>query len=224
MKRKRVHGIRPEEARGACVWEYARESRLLREEFPDNLLMYRVGSFPLEICFLSAIRSRIGSEHFLRVPWPSIAAAIRREVSYFREAPIRMERGVYPVKLVKGDIAAQETGHIIVKISLYEDKSEVLKAVGSVYDEYRNKIPSTSLRGRSTDWLARIQWLEWHRMKRRGLSYRDIALEQTPDAEDEQLESEIRKVKRGVSKVRKIFHELFPFLPLSELTRATFWG
>ena len=51
----------------------------------------------------------------------------------------------------------------------------------------------------------------------KGLSYRDIALRTKPDAEDEQLENEIRKVKRGVSMVRKIFHELFPFLPLSEL-------
>jgi hypothetical protein len=216
VKKKRLHGIRPEEARGACIWEYARESRTLREKFPDVL---GNGSVPLtlETSFLSAIRFGMGSEHFLRVPWLSIAAAIRREVSYFRGSPIQMERGVYPVKLVKGYIAAQEVGHLIVKISLFEDKNEVLKAVGRVYDEYREKIPSTSLRGRSSDWLARIQWLEWRRMKRRGLSYRDIALEQTPDAEDEQLESEIRKIKRGVSMVCKIFHDLFPFLPLSEL-------
>jgi hypothetical protein len=216
VKRKGKAGIRPEEARGACVWEYARESRTLREKFPD-MLMNSSGPLTLETSFLSAIRFGMGSEHFLRVPWTTLAAAIRREVSHFREAPIRIERGVYPVKLVKGYIAEEETGHIIVKISLYEDRGEVLKAVGRVYDEYREKIPRASLRGRSTDWLARIQWLEWYRMKRRGLSYRDIALEQTPDAEDEQLESEIRKVKRGVSNVRKIFHELFPFLPLSEL-------
>ena len=128
-----------------------------------------------------------------------------------------MERGIYPVKLVTGLIAVQEQGHIIIKISLYEDRGEVLHAVGRVYDHYRKKIPSTSLRGRSTDWLARLQWLEWHRMKRRGLSYRDIALKLEPDAEDEHLDSEIRKVKRGVKNVSKVFHELFPFLPLSEL-------
>jgi hypothetical protein len=214
VKRKRVHGIRPEEARGACIWEYARESRTLREKFPDTPID---SSAPLEIIFLSAIRFGMGSEHFLQQPWTVLAAAIRREVSRFREAPIQMERGVYPVKLVKGYFAAQEAGHVIVKISLYEDKSEVLKAVGRVYDEYREEIPSTALRGRSSDWLARIQWLEWYRMKRNGLSYRDIALEGTPDAEDEQLESEIRQIKRGVSNVRKTFHELFPFLPLSEL-------
>ena len=83
------------------MWEYARESRALREKFPDVLMNSSV-PLTLETSFLSALRFGMGSEHFLRVPWTSIAAAIRREVSYFREEPIRMERGVYPVELIKG--------------------------------------------------------------------------------------------------------------------------
>lgn len=213
---KRNRGIRPDEARGACVWEYARESPTLREKF-YGVFMDGLVPFTLETSFLSAIRFGMGSDLFLRVPWTTIAATIRRKVTTFRKTPIQMERGVYPVKLVTGLVAVQEAGHVIVKISLYEDRSEVLHAVGRVYDHYRKKIPSTSLRGRSTDWLARLKWLEWYRMKRDGLSYRAIALQETPDAEDEQLEYEIRKVIRGVKKVCKIFHELFPFLPLSEL-------
>jgi hypothetical protein len=216
VKRKRAHGIRPEEARGACVWEYARESHTLREKF-HGVFMDGLVPFTLETSFLSALRFGMGSELFLQVPWTTLAATIRRQIPDFRKEPIRLERGIYPVKLVTGLVAVQEVGHIIVKISLYEDRSEVLSAVGRVYDHFRRRLPSTALRGRSTDWLARIRWLEWHRMKRSGLSYRGIVLQQMPDAEDEYLELEIRKVKRGVSAVPRVFHELFPFLLLSEL-------
>jgi hypothetical protein len=216
MRRKHPPGIRPGEARGACVWEYARESRTLREKF-HGIFMDGLVPFTLETSFLSALRFGMGGELFLRVPWTTVAAAIRRKIPDFRKEPIRMERGIYPVKVVTGLVASQEHGHIIVKISLYEDRGEVLSAVGRVYDHFRKKIPSASLRGRSTDWLARVRWLEWYRLKRTGLSYRDIVLRQDPDAEDEYLASEIRKVKRGVAAVPQVFHELFPFLPRSEL-------
>jgi hypothetical protein len=208
--------ILPAEARSACVWEYARESHTLREKFHGIFLGGEV-PFTLETGFLSAIRFGMGPEQFLRVPWTTLAASIRRRMPIFRTEPIRLERGIYPVQLITGPIVVQQGGYLVVKLSLYEDKSEVLKAVARVYDHYRKRIPSTSLRGRSTDWLASLQWLEWHRMKRSGLSYRDIALEQTPDAEDQYLDSEIRKVKRGVAAVPQVFHELYPFLPLSEL-------
>ena len=39
----------------------------------------------------------------------------------------------------------------------------------------------------------------------------------TRAASEDRLESEIRKVKCGVAAVPQIFHQLFPFLPLSEL-------
>jgi hypothetical protein len=209
-------GIRPGDARSACVWEYARESHTLREKF-HGVFLDGLVPFTLETSFLSAIRFGMGSELFLRVPWTTLAATIRRQIPAFRKEPIRLERGIYPLKLVTGVVAVQEHGHIIVKISLYEDRSEVLTAVGRVYDHYRRKIPSTALRGRSTDWLARIQWLEWYRMRRRGLTYRAVALSLIPAAKDERLQSKIRQVKRGVSNVPQVFHELFPFLPLSEL-------
>lgn len=216
MNRKRLHGIRPEEARGACVWEYARESRILREKF-YGVFMDDLVPCTLETSFLSALCFGMGSELFLRVPWTTLAATIRRQIPAFRKEPIRLERGIYPVKLVTGLVAVQEVGHYIVKISAYEDLRDVLRAIARIHEHVRRRIPSTSLRGRSTDWLARIQWLEWYRLKREGLSYRGIALQQTPDAEDEYLDSEIRKIKRGVSATRKVFQELFPFLPLSEL-------
>jgi hypothetical protein len=212
----RKRGIRPEEARGACVWEYARESRTLREKF-HGVFMDGAVPFTLETSFLSALRFGMGSELFLRVPWATLAATIRRQIPAFRKEPIRLERGIYPLKLVTGFVAVQEPGHIIVKISLFEDRSEVLTAVGRVYDHFRGKIPSTALRGRTTDWLARIKWLEWYRLRRSGLTYKAIALLLTPAARDDRLQSEIRKVKRGVSAAPRVFHELFPFLPLSEL-------
>jgi hypothetical protein len=203
--------VRLKDAHAAVIWEYARLSAVLRKGFqgPRMLSPQR-----LETKFLTAIRVILGPDKFLEQPWVGVFERLQRDMPELREEPVAVQSSDYPIKLIQGAEVEQEPGHLVLKVDLAHSKGEIIEAVSRIYDYYRPGLP-LSLEGRAQDWMARLTWLGWYRLRRAGYSYREIAALCPTDAGAAgNLESMERQIKRGVSKVPEIFHALFPFLRL----------
>lgn len=206
-----AHGfdaVRLQDAHGAAIWEYARLSAVLRKGYQGPKML-----FPqrLETKFLTAIRVILGPDRFLEEPWVEVLERLRGDTPEFKIEPVAVQNADYPAKLIQGVEVHQDANHIVVSLDLTFTKGAILEAIGRMYDYYQPRLPSPlSLEGKPRDWMARLVWLGWYRLRRARYSYREIAaLTGCPATETFQ-----RQIKRGVSKVPEIFHALYPFVRL----------
>jgi hypothetical protein len=207
-------GVLPAEGRAGCVWEYARESPTLRKKFHGvfNVSGPHLVPWTLETNFLAAMHRVIGGDLFLSCPWVRVTETLRRTYPETKTRPIVLLRGLYAAKAITGPVAVQEMGYVIVKIGLYEDKRDVLEAVGQIFDHGRKHLPSIALDGRPADWMARLEWLGAYRLKRAGYPYKEMA-QILGNGQKAVTASQLRQLRRAVASVPLIFQSLFPFLP-----------
>lgn len=209
--------VRPGDAHGAAIWEYARLSAALRKGFQGAKML-----FPerVETKFLTAIRVILGPEKFLEEPWIEVLERLREDMPEFKVEPVAVQPADYPVKLVQGTEVHPDANHLVVTLDLRFAKGAVLDAISRMYDHYQPLLPSPSPEGRPQDWMARLVWLGWYRLHRAGYTYREIAaLCHRETGMTDRPESIARSIKRGVSNVPGIFHDLFPFLQLKQPIR-----
>jgi hypothetical protein len=205
---KHASEVRPGDARTACFYEYARESPVLRKGGLLSVLELEPSIQALTLMSIGAsLKPEAERAKFLRVPWNEMLKELRPGHLVRKSAAYIEERTrVQP-----------EPGTIVVRIDLRAPKTDILKKISEICDQYQPDLRATVLTDRTRDWVARLSWLEMYRLRRSGLSCRKVGKRLGYQGNTTIIEREIR---RGIAKVPKIFSALFPTLPpLPELKR-----
>jgi hypothetical protein len=223
------------ERRFACIWEFGRESELLRSRsgarrgadlFKLKADALKGFKWTEETLLFSRFMGCVRPDERLHVPWTSVAE---------RCCALKPQKHRQPIEPLIGldwegwdlltplSTARKDEPHRSIRIYLGAPKMDILKAVDAFVDREREILGIGSGRGKnkSDDWLDRLNALGTWRLRQAGNTFSQIAnmrFERDSKAEPKSLE---RQAQRHIKEIALTFGKVYPSLPVPKRMRGS---